>query len=155
MAKNANFEGLLSIWSMYCNTCFHSRPASTHTNLLHSQHFFNQGILWTHKLKTSQVTTPERRKVWNQRTIVSLTLTPKNVRFFGRKWFQDRAFSSIGAIGAIGLGPPQNGGLQILHTWSFFVMKYPFLASRNILVFSTFLSLNKSLLASYLVFTRS
>ena len=26
-----------------------------------------------------------------------------------------RAFSSIRAIGAIGLGPPQNGGLQILH----------------------------------------
>ena len=38
----------------------------------------------------------------------------------------DRAFSSIGAIGAIGLGPPQNGGLQILHIWSFFVMNYPF-----------------------------
>ena len=31
-----------------------------------------------------------------------------------------------GAIGAIGLGPPLHGGLQILHTWSFFVMKYPF-----------------------------
>ena len=29
------------------------------------------------------------------------------------------AFSSIGAIGAIGLGPPPNGGLQILHIWSF------------------------------------
>ena len=29
-----------------------------------------------------------------------------------------RAFSSIGAIGANGLGPPPNGGLQILHIWS-------------------------------------
>ena len=30
----------------------------------------------------------------------------------------DRAFSSIEAIGANGLGPPPNGGLQILHIWS-------------------------------------
>ena len=34
-----------------------------------------------------------------------------------------RAFSSIGAIGAFGLGPPQNEGLQILHIWSYFTMK--------------------------------
>ena len=31
------------------------------------------------------------------------------------------AYSSIGAIGAIGTGPPQNGALQILHIWSNFV----------------------------------
>ena len=31
------------------------------------------------------------------------------------------AYSSIGAIEAIGTGPPQNGGLQILHIWSNFV----------------------------------
>ena len=36
-----------------------------------------------------------------------------------------RAFS-IGALGAIGQGPPLNGGLQILHTSSFFAMKYSF-----------------------------
>ena len=31
------------------------------------------------------------------------------------------AYSFIGAIGAIGTGPPQNGGLQILYIWSDFV----------------------------------
>ena len=31
------------------------------------------------------------------------------------------AYSSIGAIEAIGTGPPQNGGLQILYIWSNFV----------------------------------
>ena len=40
--------------------------------------------------------------------------TAKNLRVV-----ETRAFSTIGAIGAIGLGPPQNGGLQISHIWSF------------------------------------
>ena len=34
---------------------------------------------------------------------------------------KDSAYSSIGAIGAICTGPPQNGGLQISYIWSDFV----------------------------------
>ena len=55
--------------------------------------------------------------------------TPKDISGV-RAWFGlvnqvsyalTSAYSSIGAIEAIGTGPPQNGGLQILYIWSKFV----------------------------------
>ena len=43
-------------------------------------------------------------------------IIPKNKR--GGRNLPPSAYSSIGAIGAIGTGLPQNGGLQILYIWS-------------------------------------
>ena len=38
----------------------------------------------------------------------------------GNIYVMTSAYSCIGAIAAIGTGPPQNGGLQILYIWSNF-----------------------------------
>ena len=60
----------------------------------------------------------EVEEVLEAKEVKEKKIQPKIIAYFIKQSPTARAFSSIGAIGANGLGPPPNGGLQILHIWS-------------------------------------